>query len=919
MKKILYILFAFYATGVFAHDKYLSFKDGYVGKTDFKVAKTIKEGTSYIDVTYTFGGAYIDNYNSQNKYQQVSVPNSFQSNVKGDPELPYLFDTWAIGSLKGVQVTQKSAQYKEFGSINVVPSKGISVSSLPQADVAESATYKTNKFFPTTTTELVETSQMRGVPLAGVRLYPIQFNPVTKKIRCYTSITYRISYSGSTNNVKLSKTFKDVVKGKVSNPEVIENKFSENSSLKSSKTISTADIDRYLIVTTNSLLPAAKKLAKWKSMQGYKCRIISKSKFNTDQEVRDSLYKDYSKNGIPAYLLILGNHNGFVPGKVFSIYHNRTDFDSPLVIYTDKLYANSGYILNKSNVSSITTSNANNFDCRPDIMGGRITVSSLAQANTVIDKIIRYEKTPPADDDFYENVVCAAYFQDITDPQKGKKENGWADQNFIEKTESVINTIKAYSDINPERIYSIAEPPENNRLYLPQNSYIPVEYTQSWDLWNYRPEARHKVIDQINKGTNFIFYSGHGAEHGWYSIDLDMGYIYKCGEPGSTIYCDEVGMTNGEKLPYFFGGIACKSGTFNSTCFATNILLKETGGGVGIIANSSYGWTPTSVNQAEKHMKKIFKDKENNIGKSLLDTWYDDLSNESSFPYKSHISLTTHTFGDPDFNLYTAVPICFHPTIKKSGNNINVKTGVADCKITLTDMNDPTRVDRMHVMEGDDVTFQGITYPYIITIQKRNHVPYITTGTDVYIQNYTFSSSDLTEILGKDIYAGSDITSTPTIGSGTGTVNVTGKVNFRAANGVKFRPGFKAANGSTMKAFISGDCHYSGNESQTAMLKTVKVDNVSYEVVDADTDDADQGLMEELFQVYPNPTTGLLNVSVGEQTAQIRVFDLYGRQISNIENAKGVVEIDLSDERRGFYAITIDSENYHLTYKVVLK
>lgn len=917
MKKILIILFAIITTNVFAHDKYLSFTDGYVGKTDFKVTKTIKESSSYIDVTYTFSGAYIDNYNSTNKYQLISFQNSSLDSKKGEPMLPYIFDTWAIGSLTGVKVTQKSAQYKEYGSISIAPSNGVNIATQNIANAAESSTYKSNKFYPSSTTELAETSNMRGVPMAGVKLYPVLFNPVTKKIRCYTSITYRIAYSGSAKSVKLSKTLKDVIKAKVSNPEAIDNKFC--STLKASKAISTTDIERYLIVTTNSLLPAAQKFANWKSMQGYRCSIISKSKFNSDQEVRDELYKDYTNNGIPTYMLIIGDHSGYVPGKKFSIYHERTDFGSPLILYTDKLYANSDYILNKSNTDYVNLSNANNFACKPDIIGGRISVSNLSEAYTVIDKIIKYEKTPPTNDDFYQNCVCAAYFQDITDPEKNRKEDGYADQNFIETTETVIRTISNYSDINPERIYSIAEYPKNSRIYLPKNSYIPEEYRQSWALWNYQTEARHKVIDKINKGINFIYYSGHGYENGWSSIDLDKGYIYKCGEAGASQWCDEMGMTNGEKLPFFFGGNACMSGSYNRACFATDIIKKATGGGIGIIANSSYGWTPTSLSQSVKHMNKILVGKENNIGKSLLATWYDGMYNGYDYPYKVHISLTTHIFGDPDFNIYTAVPICFNPSITKSGNSVNVKTRVANCKITLTDLNDPTRVDRMRVMEGDDVTFSNITYPYIITIQKRNYTPYISSGSDIYIQNYTFNNSNLSEIIGQDICAGADITTNPTIGSGTGNVKVTGKQNFRAEKSIKFRPGFKAVSGSTMKAFISRDCHYSGNDSQTAM-KSYSIDNVSYEFVDNEFEHNDESaLREEMFQVYPNPTTGLLNVDVSEQTVNIRVIDLYGRQIRNFENVKGSIEIDLTDERAGIYAVTIDNDTYHLTYKVVLK
>ncbi|MBQ6561612.1 MAG: hypothetical protein IJL84_04610, partial [Paludibacteraceae bacterium] len=67
MKKLLLGLCIFICSASLAQSKYLSFKDGYVSQRKFNnPQKTITNGDSYIDVEYTFDGAYIKHISEGN-------------------------------------------------------------------------------------------------------------------------------------------------------------------------------------------------------------------------------------------------------------------------------------------------------------------------------------------------------------------------------------------------------------------------------------------------------------------------------------------------------------------------------------------------------------------------------------------------------------------------------------------------------------------------------------------------------------------------------------------------------------------------------------------------------------------------------------------------------------------------------------
>ena len=72
---------------------------------------------------------------------------------------------------------------------------------------------------------------------------------------------------------------------------------------------------------------------------------------------------------------------------------------------------------------------------------------------------------------------------------------------------------------------------------------------------------------------------------------------------------------------------------------------------------------------------------------------------------------------------------------------------------------------------------------------------------------------------------------------------------------------------------------------------------------------------EGQVNVYPNPATTVINIDNAEG-AQVSVFDINGRMISNIESASANQTIDASNFAKGMYIVRIANGNNVITKKV---
>lgn len=328
----------------------------------------------------------------------------------------------------------------------------------------------------------------------------------------------------------------------------------------------------YLIVTDPAFRPAADTLRTWKIQKGISTKIVETGNDAGDAGTTKEQIQQYIRNQFnnciirPSYVLLLGDAEHINP-----FYRNTnsggdagTDLDYALM---------------------------DNADILPDLAIGRIPVDTLDQANTVINKIVSYEKNPPLAPAFYRSLSFASYFQccrnDVAD-------DGRTVRSFIETSELVRDELSGLG-YTVERIYTTdmsyhseyAGRDTTPRKYRNGAALPAALASGSGFAWD---GDRDDVVNAFNDGRFLVFHRDHGWSGGW-------------GDPSFTTN-DIDDLTNSSK-PSVVYSVNCASGLFdnetnggnvNGVYWAEKLLRHDTGGAVGIIGDTRN--SPTWANSA---------------------------------------------------------------------------------------------------------------------------------------------------------------------------------------------------------------------------------------------------------------------------------------------------------------------------------
>jgi len=190
----------------------------------------------------------------------------------GNPDLPSLHKLIEIPDDANISITIISYNTQEIDLNNYgINNKLLPVQpSVPKATSAKDvpfyyneSSYKINQFSSKDLVEVKHLGKMRGVNLSNLIINPIQYNPVTNKIKVYNSLRVKIEFK----NANLSKT-KSIAK-KYYSP-AFDNAFSEVINYKSYKDtlISTYPV-KYVIIADPIFRGQLDEFIKWKIQKGF--------------------------------------------------------------------------------------------------------------------------------------------------------------------------------------------------------------------------------------------------------------------------------------------------------------------------------------------------------------------------------------------------------------------------------------------------------------------------------------------------------------------------------------------------------------------------------------------------------------------------------------------------------------------------
>jgi hypothetical protein len=218
------------------------------------------------------------------------------------------------------------------------------------------------------------------------------------------------------------------------------------------------------------------------------------------------------------------------------------------------------------------------FDLLPDLAIGRIPVDTLAEAQAVVDKTIDYERWPPRDLSFYNNVSAVGLFQGF----RSGEPLGRDQRSFIEESEHTRDTLLA-NGYQVQRIYAISDEDPGDGNDTPLRYYDGRDLPSALDdasgfAWNGgNRDIRNALLD----GRFLVTYRAHGSAYGWAHPALQA----PTGAVGLTpvvysITC-ESGLFDNETS----GSTRWSSGVYPGGVFFAESWLREPDrGAVGVIA-----------------------------------------------------------------------------------------------------------------------------------------------------------------------------------------------------------------------------------------------------------------------------------------------------------------------------------------------
>ncbi len=715
------LLFAFSQS--IAQNVFLDFEKGIQKQLSTDIApeanlQNFNEDGLKIDVK--FKGAAISQKTVQNQeYQFIQIDGMVPLGQVGAPAVPAKFQLIAIPENSQAQVEIISSKFTEHEGFmlhpSLAPARDTEGAPEPEFKIDESV-YTTNAYFPANIADIQLLGYSRESGIGRLQICPVQFNPVTGKIRTYTQITVRVTFDGAGktfSNIaeKNSANYINLLKRKVINSSSIPEKPKNKTPMAATKEL--------IIITHQAYIEQAGQLAQWKRQLGISTEIISDTAW-TPAKIKNAIelrYNSYTPK--PDYVLIIGDHTAPnpVPGAEKQVPEELETFA------TDNPY--------------VCMQGASDFI--PDMAKGRISVSSVTEAQVIVDKIINYEQNPVDAPDFYSNVLTCAQFQDDDN-------DDYADRRFCHTSENIHDYLKNEQSFNLERIYFTESTGDHSNLRYNNGFYsngqlLPVELRSDDFDWQ---GNEYDITSAINSGKYLVFHRDHGFSGG-------SGWSHPY-YTTSTM----TALSNGEMLPVIFS-INCHTGEYQlSNCFAEKLVRMENKGAVGVVGAAYYsfsgyndalslgmidaiwsdpgiygefGWGGSGNNYTVGAGNDVFAMGDVlNLGLyGMLQNWG---GNNESFRYQFELF---HYFGDPTMKIWTDNPN-LAPISATHSNEIFCDENVFEITETIPGsvvtllQNNQIIAEQTVGEDGSSSLEYTISQPeeeITITISKHNHKPYV--------------------------------------------------------------------------------------------------------------------------------------------------------------------------------------------------
>jgi len=427
----------------------------------------------------------------------IEIPGGVSLGQPGLPDLPVLTYLVAVPDRGDIALEVLSSHERILEDYVVSPAvNDFEIGKEPVIVAPDASVYSADALYPAEVASISDPVIMRDLRLVQVRVHPVRFNPVSRTLVVTDRVEFRIQSVGGigVNEKTTSRSYRSAAFEPLYEDFVLNYDQLPRSEVKRGS---------YLIITVDGYAPFLSQLVLWKERRGVETFLVNTSQIapNPDEEdIRDYIAAAYATwDNPPDYVMLVGDPFyglGFMP-----TWHYTGETS---VIGTDNLHAT-----------------VDGGDYIPDVLLGRMSVTSPTEVIAAVAKILDYERDcSAASDDWYTNALMVA--------------GNYANNPDIHIT-SPRQTVLRVGEMLKRAGY--AEP---DTIFYPPVSG-PTEISAS-----------------IDAGVSFVNYRGWGNSTGWSHPDFRVA--------------DIEALSNGYALP-ILTSIVCGTGDFQS--FATDPCFTE--------------------------------------------------------------------------------------------------------------------------------------------------------------------------------------------------------------------------------------------------------------------------------------------------------------------------------------------------------
>ncbi len=431
---------------------------------------------------------------------------------------------------------------------------------------------------------------------------------------------------------------------------------------------------RYLIITHDDFYDAVLPLAEWKHKKGMRTKVVKLSDIgSTSSQIRTYVQNAYDTWQIPPEFLLLVGAPNYLP------------FPSVSGTVSDNFYTNM------------------DADIYNEILSGRLTVHNATEAQTVVNKILLYERTPTVDASNWYINACLIVRDDYDPPD-----------------DSIY-----WSDVHHAK-----------------NHMIHFNFDKIDTLARQFGHTSTDVIQSVNDGRGIVLYRGQGVNNWWTPFD-----------------CNPHQSQNGSYLPIVLSITCTTIGTGATAATAEQWLLTGSPtaprGAAGYFATTTVVIGQAYLRSAvcKGFFDALFGEEKRTFGEAceggrtnVYQMW------GSGSEYRGFTTL-----GDPEMNIWTAIPesvVVTHDTMLYIGTDtlhVTVENQGLPAESALVCAMLDTVVYEYGYTSGEGqialVLDNLIPGELDITVTGRNQLPYestvtiIDTGAFLIYNNHLLSDS----------------------------------------------------------------------------------------------------------------------------------------------------------------------------------